>query len=624
MPSCVVCGRSRNSKSKSDVALHFTGPIQDDWITFAFECGIHASMLKPLHSLFCSEHFNKNCFEKYVRTTLLKLDSVPSIMVQRIKCAKVLYPEKAVPVAMDLNNSSTNDTQDDGIQKIDSMKMVISSLKKNNLLNDDELELFTEQFGKHNDLIKRFVKKGKGQKIHKKYSPEHHVKWNGNKYHRYVNFGAGFNNDKSDIATKCFKIPMGYFLCNHLNSSQKSELIQQCLNLTNKTGIKVVSLTFDGCASNINMSKLLGCDLDPTSFKINFEFKSIDSLTQNIAIFLDPAHMVKLVRNTLGEKKIIIDGENNIIKFDYLEKLLILQESEGLHLFIRIFNTVFDILNSRNLNDYGKKKALWSQSLEDFKIFKTQFYEYVLNLKFPCGTSVLSSNRKTRFLGFMIRFESLFFLHNELIATSCLKFIPYYKISQDHIELFFGAIRSHQGHNNPTAYLKLLIHAEIKQGGIGNCIPLEDVDILISSSSYFLKDHDYIFDNSLSMLTREIVIYLSDLKDNGGLTYLSADVINICIQTEKNIRSYEIDSLKKLTKLFIQNKTLQFFINDTTIFETIKFHNENDPLQNHVILLIKSVITSYYNIKIHHLFKKPNEKDSLRTWYNKIILFKGQ
>jgi len=42
---------------------------------------------------------------------------------------------------------------------------------KKNVLNDDALELFTEQFGKHNDLIKRFVKKGKGQKIPKKYSP---------------------------------------------------------------------------------------------------------------------------------------------------------------------------------------------------------------------------------------------------------------------------------------------------------------------------------------------------------------------------------------------------------------------------------------------------------------------
>jgi len=105
-------------------------------------------------------------------------------------------------------------------------------------------------------------------------------------------------------------------------------------------------------------------------------------------------------------------------------------------------------------------------------------------------------------------------------------------MSQDHLKLFFGAIRSHQGlNNNPTArqlravYLKLLIHAEIKQGCIGNCIPLEDIDILVNSCSSikepyekinetninyvndieceietcFLKDHHYIIkNNSLS------------------------------------------------------------------------------------------------------------------------------
>lgn len=84
----------------------------------------------------------------------------------------------------------------------------------------------------------------------------------------------------------------------------------------------MVSLTFDGCASNINTSKRLGCNL--TSFTTNFEFKLTDSLTKNIAIFLDLAHMVKLVRKTLGEKKNFLNGDNNIIKFDYLEKLLLL------------------------------------------------------------------------------------------------------------------------------------------------------------------------------------------------------------------------------------------------------------------------------------------------------------
>lgn len=158
----------------------------------------------------------------------------------------------------------------------------------------------------------------------------------------------------------------------------------------------------------------------------NLNLNKTDSLTQNIAIFPDPAHMVKLVRNTFGEKKIIIDGDNNIIKFDYLEKLLILQESEGLHLanrlkkqhisffkqkmkvklatqllsksvadalefcknvlclddfqsceptikFIRIFNDAFDILNSRNLNSYGKKKLCAHKTWKTLTFLKHNF-----------------------------------------------------------------------------------------------------------------------------------------------------------------------------------------------------------------------------------------------------------
>lgn len=63
-----------------------SGPVKAEWNKFEFECGIYTNMLKPLNSWFCSQHFSKNCLEKYVRTILLKPDSVPSIMVQRIKC----------------------------------------------------------------------------------------------------------------------------------------------------------------------------------------------------------------------------------------------------------------------------------------------------------------------------------------------------------------------------------------------------------------------------------------------------------------------------------------------------------------------------------------------------------
>jgi len=42
--------------------------------------------------------------------------------------------------------------------------------------------------------------------------------------------------------------------------------------------------------------------------------------------------------------------------------------------FIRIFNDAFDILNYRNLNGNGKKKALCSQNFKEFVLFKTHFY----------------------------------------------------------------------------------------------------------------------------------------------------------------------------------------------------------------------------------------------------------
>jgi len=65
-----------------------------------------------------------------------------------------------------------------------------------------------------------------------------------------------------------------------------------------------------------------------------------------------------------------------------------------------------------------------------------------------------------------------------------------YKISQDHLELIFGNIRSCGGYNNnPTVqqfksvFKKLIIHTEIKEGNTGNCIPLEEISILNISSN---------------------------------------------------------------------------------------------------------------------------------------------
>jgi len=60
-------------------------------------------------------------------------------------------------------------------------------------------------------------------------------------------------------------------------------------------------------------------------------------------------------------------------------------------------------------------------------------------------TPVLESNRKTRFIGILVCLNSLLQLNYKLIATGKLEHFKLYKISQDHLELFFGTIRAQGG-----------------------------------------------------------------------------------------------------------------------------------------------------------------------------------
>lgn len=578
-----------------------------------------------------------------------------------------------------------------------------------------------------------------------------HVEWDGFKYHGYVNIGKTVETDTMEVATEClvfmvvcinepWKLPIGYFLCNHLSSVQKAELVKQALNLLQKTKVNIVSLTFDGCPTNLTMSKILGCDLNLKNLKTDF---SVNNSNEPVVILPDPAHMIKLVRNTFGEKQLLLNSNNEQINFKFIKELLTLQENEGFHLgnklkknhvfffrqkmkvklatqllsksvadtlsfcqntlkleafqncnatieFIQIFNNAFDILNSRKYNDYGFKSALCDRNFEEIKNCIDEISTYIKGLKFPNGQLVIESPRKTGFLGFLICFESLKTLYETLLKSKKLKFLCFYKFSQDHLELLFGSIRSHGGlNNNPTArqfratYKKLIMHAEIKNSALGNCIPLDNISILncssiknkepedLINSTYLtlykdielepetltINDHDYIVNNTLNDFCTEVIIYIAGfvsrhlsfkikceicvgalfgvkdnflgslihLKDVGGLSYPSDSVIFICTKTEKIMRSFQHQSNKPMHKLFIQTKTLNFFINNTSVFNDIQFHNfDNDCMSNHVTLLIKSIISKYFDLKTKYTCKKSSENISLRNWYNKMILFKGQ
>ena len=112
-------------------------------------------------------------------------------------------------------------------------------------------------------------------------------------------------------------MPVGYFLTSSLDGVQKKNLVTQCLTIMHNCNVDIQCLTFDGAASNVSMAKNLGCSFDIHDLRPNFPHPVTKS---NVNVFLDACHMLKLVRNTLGECGYIRDDEGLGIKYAYIKK----------------------------------------------------------------------------------------------------------------------------------------------------------------------------------------------------------------------------------------------------------------------------------------------------------------
>ncbi|CAK1588572.1 unnamed protein product [Parnassius mnemosyne] len=141
------------------------------------------------------------------------------------------------------------------------------------------------------------------------------------RYYGHVSFGASLQTDCQDEAKEAlvfllvpinasWKIPIGYFLINGINAEQKAALLTEAIHLIEEAGVNVKAITFDGCPANITMAKKLGCSFEVD--QINTTFKN-PCKTSKIAVFLDPAHMIKLVRNAFEFYRNLKDERGNII-----------------------------------------------------------------------------------------------------------------------------------------------------------------------------------------------------------------------------------------------------------------------------------------------------------------------
>ena len=110
-------------------------------------------------------------------------------------------------------------------------------------------------------------------------------------------------------------------------------------------------------------------------------------------------------------------------------------------------------------------------------IFLEMAFEYLLKIRNASGQLVYTTRRKTGCGRFLLAIRSIKGIFQEFVESgpAPLQYLLTYRLSQDHLKLFFGAIRSAGGfNNNPTAqqftaaYKRLLLRSSIG-GSRGNC-----------------------------------------------------------------------------------------------------------------------------------------------------------
>jgi len=92
------------------------------------------------------------------------------------------------------------------------------------------------------------------------------------------------------------------------------------------------------------------------------------------------------------------------------------------------------------------------------------------------------------------------------------------------------------------------------------------------------------------MFFNSFIALKNKVGDRGGLIYPSDSVMNICFKTEKVLKKYSY-RIKAVNKLQIQSEVL---------FASLKTHSHKtrSPLTDHKTLLIKSITSTYVNLKI--------------------------
>lgn len=384
-----------------------------------------------------------------------------------------------------------------------------------------------------------------------------HVQWSDPEKKILGNITYGFRPDdaKFTVATNAivfmingvnvdFNLPIAFHFIQNLKAGERATLLKEVLTKITELNIKVISVIFDGLGTNIAMCKQMGASFELKDFRPYFNFPSNNDKTY---IILDASHMIKLVRNTLARNKILYDGDNSKIQWKYIEELEKFRNESGYILthklnkkhiqwfrapmnvrlavetisnsvadameflmkkgkkeflncsatvkFIRFFNNIFDVLNTKSIqsNSLYKSSITPSNHTRIFSFFDDAI-EYIRALQTePDGQMLLTTKSRTAYRGLIIDMENMKNIFRDVTDSKLMDSLSTFRFSQDPLEGLFGRIRSLNGCNdNPSvqqfcgAFRKVVLNTEINCSSLSNCV--DSLNILTVSSGSSVQD----------------------------------------------------------------------------------------------------------------------------------------
>ena len=340
-------------------------------------------------------------------------------------------------------------------------------------------------------------------------------------------------------------------------------------------------------------------------------------------------------------------------------------------------NDSFDLMNSRSVKEVCFKGSLWIRNQNVWRIRFEECKEYLRGLSnaFTGQNLLIGDPKKTGFLGIYCNFEAVTKIFDNVVVNGPLSYILTYKMSQDHLEHYFGLVRARFGaNNNPTPFQFRHIYRRLLLG-ITNLI-VKDSNVIIQDNSElvaivpsaqdridYITDHYNLEDLNSSFIDSD----LSDFKDNvteyiAGFVIkklsckLSCDICRSFVMVDKPIDETNLISLKdygnfmiypslpvkKIVRIcekiitfevkrgkwltanyfcdYLNLKVIKAITSQTNILDSMK-------CQMHCYSLLKSIISCYSVIRLKHHAKLENQKikkQKMRSYLNKIVINMGQ